>query len=88
MQVQEVPWAKQGDVVGWLTSETFGLKQARSREAEQAIEAAEAWMRGERQGFPSEWKTPETLHRELLRVLPGHDPLWPRWMIRTQGEGG
>jgi hypothetical protein len=24
----EVPWAKQGDTVGWLTSEVFGLKQA------------------------------------------------------------
>jgi hypothetical protein len=31
---------RQGDVVGWLTSEVFGLEQARSRDAERAIEAA------------------------------------------------
>lgn len=39
--VREVPWSKQGDAVGWLVSDIFGLKQARSREAERAIEAAE-----------------------------------------------
>ncbi len=27
---QDYPWAIQGDVVGWLTSEIFGLRQARS----------------------------------------------------------
>lgn len=32
--VEEIPWAKQGDVVNWLVSETFGLHQGRSREAE------------------------------------------------------
>jgi hypothetical protein len=36
------PWAKQGDVVNWLVSDVFGLEQARSIEAERAIEAAEA----------------------------------------------
>ncbi len=40
-------WSKQGDVLGWLVSDAFGLKQARSREAETAIEAAEAFMRAE-----------------------------------------
>jgi hypothetical protein len=39
-------WAKQGDATNWLVSETFGLEQARSVEAEAAIEAAEAFMRG------------------------------------------
>ncbi len=31
--VNEIPWAMQGDVVNWLVSETFGLRQARSRVA-------------------------------------------------------
>ncbi|MBR8836415.1 MAG: AAA family ATPase [Stigonema ocellatum SAG 48.90 = DSM 106950] len=30
--LDEVAWSKQGDTVGWLTSEIFGLKQARSQE--------------------------------------------------------
>lgn len=47
VSLRSVPWVKQGDTVGWLTSEVFGLQQARSRESEAAIEAAEAYMCGE-----------------------------------------
>ncbi len=82
-----VPWAKQGDAVGWLTSEVFGLRQARSREAERAIEAAEAWMRGDCDELPAELTSQEAIHRELLRVLPGHDPFWPRWIVRVEEAG-
>ena len=46
VSLRKLPWAKQGDAVGWLTSPVFGLNQARSKEAENAIEAAEAFMRG------------------------------------------
>ncbi len=83
-EAAEVPWSKQGDVVGWLTSEVFGLRQARSHEAEQAIEAAEAWMRGDHDELPIGLSTPEEIHRELARVLPGHDPFWPRWIVRLE----
>jgi ABC-type transport system involved in cytochrome c biogenesis ATPase subunit len=38
--IEQAVWAKQGDVVNWLVSESFGLQQARSVEAEIAIEAA------------------------------------------------
>lgn len=79
-----VSWAKQGDTVGWLTSEVFGLKQARSREAEAAIEAAEAFMRGDRQALPQHLQTREQIHQELVRLLPGHDPFWPRWIVSAE----
>jgi hypothetical protein len=62
----------------------FGLKEARSREAERAIEAAEALMRGETAALPADLKTRGKIHQELLRVLPGHDPFWPRWVVRTE----
>jgi hypothetical protein len=78
--VEEQPWAMQGDAVGWLVSETFGLKQARSREAEQIIEAAEAYMRDE--PLP-EYASPEKIGQRLREVLPGHDPFWPRWLVAT-----
>jgi hypothetical protein len=81
VRLHEQPWAKQGDVVNWLVSETFGLKQGRSVEAEQAIEAAEAWMRGDRAALPAALSTKEAIHAELLRVLAGHDPFWPRWVV-------
>jgi hypothetical protein len=78
----QVPWSKQGDAVGWLTSDAFGLQQARSREAEAAIEAAEALMRGDAMDqYPACLGSKEQIHQELLRLLPGHDPFWPRWLV-------
>ena len=82
--VEEMPWSKQGDVVGWLTSEIFGLKQARSRDAERAINAAQAWMRSDFAGLPEGLRTQDEIHRELLRVIPEHDAFWPRWIIRME----
>lgn len=82
--VKEV-WAKQGDVVNWLVSDAFGLRQARSVAAEEAIEAAEAWMRGEKDALPAHLTTQKAIHAELLRVLPGLDDFWPRWIV-SQGK--
>ena len=80
--LDEIPWSKQGDIVGWLTSEIFGLKQARSKEAEIAIEAAETWMRNDdMNAFPENLRTQTQIHQELQKVLPGHDPFWPRWIV-------
>lgn len=77
-------WAKQGDAVGWLVSDVFGLRQARSKQAEDAIEAAEAWMRKDFGALPDDLKTPEAIQRELERLLPGHDPFWPRWIVTKE----
>ena len=80
----KVPWSKQGDAVGWLTSEAFGLQQARSREAERAIDAANALMRNDAmEQYPDDLQTKEQIHRELQRLLPGHDPFWPRWLVKA-----
>lgn len=79
--VEDIGWVKQGDAVNWLVSETFGLAQGRSREAERAIEAAEAFMRGA--VTPSELDTRDKIHAELLRVLGGLDDFWPRWLVKT-----
>jgi hypothetical protein len=85
VSVEPVPWAARGDAVGWLVSEVFGLEQARSREAERAIEAAEAYMRDEKAALPEDLRNQEQIHRELLRVLPHHDKFWPRWIVKTEG---
>jgi len=86
VKLDEILWAKQGDVVGWLTSEVFELKQARSKEAEIAIEAAEAFMRFDTQNLPGNLKTKDQIHHELLRLLAGHDPFWPRWIVEGMEE--
>lgn len=83
--LDEIPWSKQGDIVGWLTSEIFGLKQARSKEAEIAIEAAETWMRNDdMNAFPENLRTQTQIHLQLQKVLPGHDPFWPRWIVISE----
>lgn len=79
-----LPWAVHGDVVGWLTSDVFGLEQARSKEAEQAIEAAEAFMRGDTDALPPSLRTKNQITAELKRVLPGIDPFWPRWIVEKK----
>jgi len=83
--LHEVFWTKQGDTVGWLTSDIFGLKQARSQEAETAIEAAEAWMRHDNMNnYPEYLRTQSQIHQQLQKLLPGHDPFWPRWIVTSE----
>ena len=79
-------WAKQGDVVNLLVSETFGMQQARSVEAERAIEAAEAWIRHAPAELPNGLNTERKIHNELVRVLPGGDHFWPRWVVWTENN--
>ena len=87
VHLDEVGWAKQGDVINWLVSESFGLRQGRSVEAERAIEAAEALMRDHTEELPEGLSTRDEIHRELKRVLAGHDPFWPRWIVDTEQSG-
>jgi len=81
----EVPWAKRGDAQRWLTSEVFGLEQTRSLEAEAAVEAAQAWMRNEREGLPAGLDSAEAIDARLRALLPAQDPFWPRWIVQQEG---
>ncbi len=57
---------------GWC--QTFlGFQQARSLEAEKAIEAAEALMRGDTDSLPDGLRSKKEIEKELKRVLAGHD---------------
>ena len=80
VHLHEQAWARQGDVVSWLVSDTFGLRQGRSLEAERAIDAANSWMRGERERLPAGLATHHEIDTELRRVLADHDAFWPRWV--------
>jgi hypothetical protein len=87
VSLRETQWAMQGDVINWLVSESFGLQQGRSLEAEKAIEAADAWMRGDTASLPGDLSTKDAIHAELRRVLAGHDPFWPRWIVSFEKAG-
>lgn len=80
--VDQGAWAAQGDASNWLVSETFGLEQARSQEAEKAIEAAEAFMRGDKP-LPEGLDSKKTIHSALQKLLPAHDVFWPRWLVEN-----
>ncbi len=86
--VEQGAWATQGDATSWLVSETFGLNQARSVEAEQAIEAAEALMRGDLLKLPPRLDSQSAIHGALKRLLAPGDDFWPRWLIETKGING
>jgi hypothetical protein len=81
--VEKLPWRPRGDVSAWLTSDVFDLAQARSVEAEQAIQQAMAAMR--QPNLPIE--EVKRIHHELHAVLKDTDPFWVRWMIRAKQAG-
>lgn len=88
VKLEQEAWAKEGDVLGWLVSRTFGLAQARSLESEEAIEAAEAFMREDFDSLPKGLRTKTAIDNRLRELLPGHDPFWPRWLVETQQVPG
>lgn len=34
--------------------------------------------------FPKNLRTQSQIQRELERLLPGHDPFWPRWIVTVE----
>ena len=86
VRLDVVQWAAQGDALNWLVSDVFGLRQGRSVEAERAIEAAQAFMRGDGHRNPKKLKKRKDIDKELKRVLAGHDPFWPRWVVWAERQ--
>jgi len=55
------------------------------QEAETAIDAAQAWMRNDdMNNYPEQLRTQVQIHQELQKLLPGHDPFWPRWIVTVE----
>jgi hypothetical protein len=82
-ELEPVGFAARGDVVNWLVSDTFGLQQARSVPAEEAVEAAERFMRGQADQNPPGLRTKDEIDARLRALLGDRDPFWPRWLVRT-----
>jgi hypothetical protein len=77
------PFVKRGDIVSWLVSELFGLDQARSLPAEEVVEAAMRFMRGDGGENPAGLRSKDEIHARLLELLGDRDPFWPRWLVKT-----
>lgn len=72
VELAPLPWANFGDASAWLTSPLFGLGQATSVEAERAIAAARACLRGE-------GGDPEAIQSVLERSVAPEHPIWDGW---------
>src|SRR5579862_3929454 len=83
VKLEATPFVKYGDVSGWLTSPLFGLRHARSREAERAIEDAKALQQ---QDDPDAGAVAEVSAR-LRQYLADDDKFWPRWLFFADQHG-
>ncbi len=76
VEIRRRPFVHHGDVSNWLTSEAFDLKDARSREAVDAIEQARALLRAEQPTLDQARAIDDKLR---AAGLSGIDPFWVRW---------
>jgi len=83
VKLEQIPFVKYGDVSGWLTSPLFGLRHARSREAERAIEDAKLLQQQER----PEASAVAEISARLRQHLADDDMFWPRWLYFAERHG-
>lgn len=83
VQLQPMEWRPRGDVNRWLTSEIFGLEQARSREGEAVILQAREALRQPGESAVELGR----LAAQLARHVPETDPLLARLdVMASSGE--
>jgi hypothetical protein len=81
--LKEQPFLRHGRVDNWFTSDTFGLRQARSLEAEKAINDAKDLQQKKR---PAKDEI-EKVHKRLTGLLGDFDTFWPRWTFFAEQHG-
>jgi len=79
----EIPFLRHGTVDDWLVSEVFELKEARSREAEHAVERAKTLFHKD---TPSREELLEVTG-ELRIAVPSEDVFWARWAYFLERKG-
>ncbi|MBW8040363.1 MAG: ATP-binding protein [Planctomycetes bacterium] len=81
--LSELPFIRHGRLDRWLTSEVFELSEARSIEAENAIEDA---LRLQKKPKPST-KEVRSVSDQLMQYLAAEDSFWPRWICFAEKYG-
>jgi len=79
--IEEPDWLKFGEASSWLTSEIFGLEQARSIEAEEVILQSRKLMLGELEELPADIRTREEMEARLKQILSPTDRFWMEWDV-------
>lgn len=83
VELEDVPWAKHGDVASWLESEAFDMQSDYSLEAELAIQEANAFLSGT---GPQDTATRQGIEVRLRNALGGDAPFLVEWFAKTQPE--
>lgn len=78
VDLEVLPWIKEGSAESWLNSEVFGVSSSRSPEAENAIKAAEDFLEGKSE------QSEQSVEADLQKYLPGVDPFLARWYLRKK----
>lgn len=81
--IEELDFIKYGPINAWLTSPIFNLRQARSKEAELAVEEAKVLQLAENPSSDDVICT----HKKLLHCLAENDAFWPRWIYFAEQHG-
>ncbi|MTJ28848.1 AAA family ATPase [Aphanizomenon sp. UHCC 0183] len=83
VQIEELPFIRQGVVDSWLMSDVFKLRHARSLEAEKAIEAAKVLQLSDNPNSEDVAR----VSNDLARYLSEDDRFWPRWVYFAEQHG-
>lgn len=83
VQLNQLPFIRQGRIDSWLTSEVFGLSQSRSIEGEQAIHSAKLLQE---QDAPNSEEV-KNISNKLRNTLSENDEFWPRWLFFARQHG-
>ena len=81
--LEEKPFVRYGRVDHWLMSDVFELLHARSREAEDAIEAAKALQLQDK----PKMEAVQSVSGRLVKYLSENDEFWPRWKYFAEQHG-
>jgi hypothetical protein len=82
-ELEEKDFIKYGRVDSWLTSPIFNLNQARSQQAEEAINRAKKIQIEREPAYDDISNT----HQLLLRTLAETDTFWSRWLYFAESNG-
>lgn len=83
VELRALDYVKYGDASGWLTSPLFGLRHARSKEADRAIEDAKLLQLAEE----ADSTAVAEVSVRLKRYLSADDKFWPRWLYFAEKHG-
>lgn len=83
--VEQMSWALHGDASNWLTSPVFALDEARSLNAQKAIQAAQAWMAGRTGDLTAPLNTKEAIDTALRAAVPSTDDIVFQWQLANGG---